>query len=124
MHKQISRGEYAAVEYCAEATYPPQKNVPESGPLKSVKPDAYRRLGRVPTTEEARNILSRFCNSHFDNPGQKARMSIQARPDFDDDILMAAFIRWAEERDICAKALEDQAAEYWMEREENGDMSR
>lgn len=48
------------------------------------------------SSREANEILVRFCNSHFNNPGQKARMSIPANPREDDDLRMGAFIARAE----------------------------
>lgn len=42
--------------------------------------------------DEARAILTRFANSHFKNPGERARISIPADPKRDDDIRMAAYI--------------------------------
>ena len=93
------------IEIKSDVTYPPDKIGPVVGPLKEVKDPvseqyltaiARTAAGRVPSPDEAREILSRFNNSHFDNKGPKARMSIPARPDHDDDILMAAFIDEAE----------------------------
>jgi hypothetical protein len=44
------------------------------------------------TPEEAREIALRFINGHFGNAGDKPRVSIPARPDYDDDIRLLAFI--------------------------------
>lgn len=47
----------------------------------------------APTVSEAREILRRFCASHFGRHDQEhARASIPADPRRDDDIRMAAFI--------------------------------
>ena len=45
------------------------------------------------TSQEAREIASRFINSHFNNPGEKARISIPADPLRDDDIRLIAYIK-------------------------------
>lgn len=44
------------------------------------------------TPEEAREILIRYNTSHFDNPGEKARYSIPADPNRDDDLRLNRFI--------------------------------
>lgn len=44
------------------------------------------------SSEEAREILERFCASHFEKKSEHARMSIPADPMRDDDLRMAAFI--------------------------------
>lgn len=41
---------------------------------------------------EARAILSRFNASHWNNTTEHARYSIPARPDHDDDLLLARYI--------------------------------
>ncbi len=54
------------------------------------------------THEEARQILSRFNASHFNNPTEHARYSIPARPDHDDDCRLATYIRENEKGDASA----------------------
>lgn len=44
------------------------------------------------TDSEAREILSRFNASHWNNPGERARYSIPANPRRDDDIRLGAYI--------------------------------
>ncbi len=47
---------------------------------------------RIISHDEAREIAQRLINSHFRNePG--ARAGIPARPDYDDDLLIIAYIR-------------------------------
>jgi len=54
----------------------------------------------VVSCDEARAILQRFNDSHWDVPGrEKARYSIPANPDRDDDIRLARFIDQAEARE-------------------------
>lgn len=50
----------------------------------------------VVSPAEAREILSRFCASHFRDTREHARISIPADPTRDDDIRMSVFIRQAE----------------------------
>ncbi len=45
--------------------------------------------------EEAEDILTRFNNSVWNNAGERARYSIPARPECDDDIRLAAYIAQA-----------------------------
>ncbi len=51
---------------------------------------------KVPTIDEAYEILARFCASHFGKRGEKdaetARISIPANPKYDDDLMLMAFI--------------------------------
>jgi hypothetical protein len=56
-----------------------------------------RRIGKV-TAAEAQEAIGRFNNSHWDNPGEKARYSIPARPEHDDDIRLSAYVDQAEAR--------------------------
>ena len=49
--------------------------------------------------DEAREILSRFNASHWNNPTEHARYSIPARPDHDDDCRLAAYIDQNRNRD-------------------------
>lgn len=49
------------------------------------------------THAEAQEILSRFNASHWNNGKERARYSIPARPDYDDDIRLADYIEQAEE---------------------------
>lgn len=46
--------------------------------------------------QEARDILQRLVNSHFGNSGEHGRFSIPARPEYDDDLRMSAFITQVE----------------------------
>lgn len=65
--------------------------------------------GRI-SHDEARQMLSRFINSHFNNPGEKARASIPARPKYDDDLRMIAYINQQRERDAKFAAFADENA--------------
>ncbi len=49
-------------------------------------------MSATPTHDEAKQILSRFNNSHWNNDGAHARYSIPARPDHDDDIKLSTYI--------------------------------
>lgn len=66
--------------------------------------------GRI-SHDEARQMLSRFINSHFNNPGEKARASIPARPKYDDDLRMIAYINQQRERDAKFAAFADENGE-------------
>ncbi len=50
---------------------------------------------KVPTVDEAYEILGRFCASHFKgrmgSKGETARISIPANPKYDDDLMLMAF---------------------------------
>lgn len=48
------------------------------------------------THAEAREILSRFNASHWNNGKERARYSIPANPDYDDDIRLGDYIEQAE----------------------------
>lgn len=65
---------------------------------------------------EARQILSRFNASHWNNPGEHARYTIPADPKRDDDIRMLAFIVQTTEHiatlEAARKALGAILAEY------------
>jgi Sec-independent protein translocase protein TatA len=47
---------------------------------------------RQVTHEEARQIAKRFIDANFNNPGERPRIGIPARPDYDDDLLLCAYI--------------------------------
>jgi hypothetical protein len=47
---------------------------------------------RQVTHEEARQIAKRFIDANFKNPGERPRIGIPARPDYDDDLLLCAYI--------------------------------
>jgi hypothetical protein len=47
--------------------------------------------------DEARAAAYRLVNSHFNNPDH-ARVSIPARPDYDDDLVLMAYIKQQEAR--------------------------
>jgi hypothetical protein len=49
--------------------------------------------------EEARECLRRFCGSHFRDGREHARIGIPARPDYDDDLVLSAYIRQQEQKD-------------------------
>jgi hypothetical protein len=53
---------------------------------------------RTISHREARECLGRFINSHFRNhrDGEVARFGIPARPDYDDDLVLAAYIHQQE----------------------------
>lgn len=58
----------------------------------------HKQAGLV-THDEAKQILVRFCNSHFRNQHEgheRARVSIPADPRRDDDIRLSAYIARAE----------------------------
>ena len=50
------------------------------------------------THAEAKEAQQRLVNSHFHNPDH-ARISIPARPDYDDDLVLAAYIEQQRLRD-------------------------
>lgn len=50
------------------------------------------------THSQARAIMGRFCNSHFNNPGEHARISIPADPTRDDDLRMMQYIEQNEKK--------------------------
>jgi hypothetical protein len=61
--------------------------------------------------DEARQILTRYNNSHFGNHrdmGEKARYSIPADPRRDDDLRMDAYIQQQRERDAQLAASEQR----------------
>lgn len=61
--------------------------------------------------EEARESLTRLCNSHF-NREPHARVSIPARPDYDDDLILGAYIKQQIAQDAPARnAILEEAAE-------------
>jgi len=71
--------------------------------------DDHVRAGLV-TSDEAKEILVRFINSHFRKRSEAhgrdcARISIPANPTRDDDIRMSAFIARAERLETAALAL-------------------
>lgn len=66
--------------------------------------------GRI-SHDEARQMVSRFINSHFNNPGEKARASIPARPNYDDDLRLIAYIQQQRERDKKFAAFADENGE-------------
>lgn len=41
---------------------------------------------------EARQALERLLNSHFRREGERPRVGIPARPDYDDDLVLLAYI--------------------------------
>ena len=61
--------------------------------------DINERCGPVDPAE-AYEILARFVHSHFDDGREKARFSIPANPQWDDDLRLHAFIRQSSA--ICA----------------------
>src|SRR4051812_26093013 len=62
------------------------------------------------TCDEAREILHRFNNGHWNNPGEKARYSIPANPERDDDLRLAAFIDRVERLEARVDELERAAS--------------
>lgn len=71
----------------------------------------YALAGDV-SVEEAREALQRFVDSHFDNPGEHARISIPANPRRDDDIRLSAFITRAEKAFAELDAAREEAAQW------------
>lgn len=72
-----------------------------------------RRAGHV-THDEAQEILGRFNDSHFQNPGkERARYSIPADPRRDDDIRLGVYISRMERLDAAARAVVRRAREIW-----------
>lgn len=57
-----------------------------------------QNVGEI-THKEAREILTRFVNSHFNNKGEHARVSIPVNPNRDDDVRMEVYIAQQERRD-------------------------
>ena len=49
--------------------------------------------------DEARGAMQRLVNSHFQNGNETARMSIPARPDHDDDLVLSAYIEQQRAKD-------------------------
>lgn len=47
---------------------------------------------RLISHDEARAALQRFVHSHFRDGREVARIGIPARPDYDDDLVLAAYI--------------------------------
>lgn len=84
-----------------EATPPRVPGDPSEGERVE---DAHRvlsideRCGPV-STAEAFEILSRFVHSHFGDGREKARFSIPANPQRDDDLRLHAFISQAQARE-------------------------
>jgi|SRR5579862_2202137 len=68
-------------------------------------PDAVLDVApEIITHEEAREIVIRMCNSHFDNLGEHMRASIPADPKRDDDLRLAEYIRQQEAKDAIPSA--------------------
>lgn len=87
----------------------------DEGRLTEVEEEMVR-CGRV-SPEEARDILVRFCHSHFrgrqgDNAREAARISIPADPSRDDDLRLSAFI---EQAALAMKAREEIREEAVLE---------
>lgn len=62
--------------------------------------------------DEATDALRRLINSHFRNPDQ-ARASIPARPDYDDDLVMGAYLKQVRERiEVLERELEEAAKRF------------
>lgn len=49
--------------------------------------------------DEAREAMQRLINSAFRNGQEHARFGIPARPDYDDDLVLSAYIKQQRERD-------------------------
>jgi hypothetical protein len=61
--------------------------------VSSLDDDLCKRAGHV-SRAEAREILHRFCNSHFNRPNsERPRITIPADPRRDDDLRMIAYIK-------------------------------
>jgi hypothetical protein len=60
--------------------------------------------------EEARAAISRLVDGHFDNPGREhGRFGIPARPDYDDDLVLMAYVSQREAAEAAAPSLETRA---------------
>lgn len=58
---------------------------------------------------EARQALQRFVDGHFKNQEEGPRISIPARPDYDDDLVLSAYIKQQEAADTLLRlALEGE----------------
>ena len=51
-----------------------------------------KTITRTISHDEAQQIAKRFIDGHFNNKGDHPRISIPARPDYDDDLLLLAYI--------------------------------
>lgn len=84
-------------------------------PLQRQQNDLEDSAAAGPVThDEARAILTRFANSHFKNPGERARISIPADPKRDDDLRMAAYIVQCRQLQARAEAAERER-DQWRE---------
>ena len=68
-------------------------------------------MSKPMTHEEARDAVGRFNASHWNNPGEKARYSIPARPDYDDDIRLMTYINASEQQSSRIAELEAENAD-------------
>lgn len=50
------------------------------------------KVARVVTHDEARAAAQRFIDGHFNNPGERPRISIPADLERDDDVLLMDYI--------------------------------
>lgn len=57
--------------------------------------------------DEAREALQRFVHSHFRDGREVARIGIPARPDYDDDLVLAAYIEQQRAADPKSSAIAD-----------------
>lgn len=57
------------------------------------------RTKRPISHEEARQSITRLINSHFKNEGERARISIPANPDRDDDLIAHSYVEQQRERE-------------------------
>lgn len=53
--------------------------------------------------DEAREAMQRLVNSAFRNGHERARFGIPARPDYDDDLVLSAYIKQQRERDTTSE---------------------
>lgn len=82
-------------------------------PLQRQQNDLEDSAAAGPVThDEARAILTRFANSHFKNPGERARISIPADPKRDDDLRMAAYIVQCRQLQARAEAAERERDQW------------
>jgi hypothetical protein len=54
--------------------------------------------------DEAQACLSRFIASHFRDGREHARFGIPARPDYDDDLVLSAYIEQQRAKDLATPA--------------------
>jgi hypothetical protein len=69
------------------------------------------------THDEAKESLRRLINSHFGNE-PKARVGIPARPDYDDDLIMSAYVEQQSALTAAPSAPAKSEHERWLDSSE------